>query len=106
MKEYTIERSNGIPLSFSGQIVARVSSGPKNGEATHKKRWTVLILYKTTGGQYVCSQIGKTQIEGEQERVKAIVAKDAAAIIDFFGAGPLAAALYRELGIKPVKRVS
>lgn len=105
MKEYVIERNNGIPLSFTGQIVARVSSGPEGGRGTHKPRWTVLILYKTSGGQFVCSQIGKTQIVGEKERVKAIVATTEQEITDFFGIGPLAAALYSKLGIRIVKRV-
>lgn len=105
-KEYTVERDNGIPLTFTGHIMARATSGPSGGEGTHKVRWTILKLYKTLSGQYVCEQIGRTQIPGEVDRRKAIVVTTADQITEFFGTGPLAQKLYREVSKANAARVA
>lgn len=96
-KEYTVTRDNGMPIKFNGFLMARASSGPEGGAGTHKVRWTILKLYRTVAGQFVCEQIGRTQVKGEVDRKKAAVVILPHEVETFFGTGPLAQKLYREI---------
>lgn len=93
-KTITVERDNAPALRFSGEEIASVSS-----KASDSSRWTVLKLFRTAGGKYICQSIGKTYWEKETDRYSGDVADDEAGVIAFFGQGRLAKELYDDAGI-------
>ena len=94
--EYDIENDDAPNLKFEGELLAIASSYKPGSE-----RWTVLELYKTEKGKfYVCVEVGKTMIEGEHQRQKAIFVSDLAEVRDYFGYGWLAKNLYRGADIE------
>ena len=99
MKTYVIHNDNAPDVRFTGELLASVTS---RGDGDSCGRWTNLDLYKTAGGKYVCHQIGVTCREGERDRYRVEVCADEAEVIDFFGHGWLAKALYDESGILDV----
>lgn len=99
---YTIERDNAPDLRFRGEIIASASSKqPYGGNG----RWTVITLYKTASGKYVCETEGKTQWQGELNRYDAAVCNTVAEVIAEFGHGWLAKELYAEAGIEDVEEI-
>jgi len=55
-----------------------------------------LALYRTQGGKYICSQIGRTQWQREHDRHSGAVCETAECVCEFFGNGWLAKELYAE----------
>lgn len=99
----TIERDNDRDLTFVGEELAQVSSADPYGN--NGGRWTVLKLFKTRGGKYVCQSIGRTQWQGERDRYAAEVCDTEAQVIAFFGQGRLAKEIYADVGIVNVQHV-
>lgn len=92
---------DGAPnIRFTGEVVASVSS--KSHDST---RWTVLTLYKTKGGKFICHSKGYSNFIGESTRYSGTVASDAAGVIAFFGHGRLAKELYDDAEIENVQDV-
>ena len=67
-KPITVLRDNDTDIQFDGVLIAEVSSAEFNPGI---KRWTVLALYRTRAGAYICEQIGCSDIKGEIERCSA-----------------------------------
>lgn len=103
METITLERDDDRDVRFAGERVAEVSShhyeGPRN------TRWTELTLYRTTGGKWVCQEVGVTCWQGEHDRHAVHIADSEEALIRQLGTGWLAKALYANAGIECVEEV-
>lgn len=92
-----LERDNAADVRFSGEEVATASSrcheGPRN------VRWTELSLFRTAGGKWVCSQVGKSIVQGESDRHAVFIATTQTGLVELVGYGWLAKDLYAEAGI-------
>lgn len=99
METYTITNDNAADIRFTGEHLATASSkDPYNNGG----RWTVLRLYRTKGGKFICHEEGITQWQGERNRSKVTVCKTEAEVIAAFGHGRLAKEIYDEAGIEAV----
>lgn len=99
METYTITNDNAADIRFTGEHLATASSkDPYNNGG----RWTVLRLYRTKGGAFICQEEGITQWQGERDRSKVTVCKTEAEVIAAFGHGRLAKEIYDEAGIEAV----
>jgi hypothetical protein len=99
METITLTNDNAPDVRFTGELVASASSkDPYNNGG----RWTVLRLYRTKGGSFICQEEGVTQWQGERDRSKVTVCKTEAEVIATFGHGRLAKEIYDEAGIEAV----
>ena len=108
MNTITIERDNNADIRFTGELLGEVCSSPDRARSDFSGstgRWTVLRLYRTRGGRYVCAQEGHTQWIGEDTRYSAAVCDDVKGVVDFFGYGWLAKELYDECAIDAAEQV-
>ena len=78
-----VKRDNDKDIKFTGNLIAEISSKKPVDDI----RWTELQLYRTQGGKFICSEIGRTTIEGEHNHHKADVCEDHDEVINFFGYG-------------------
>lgn len=104
MDTITLTRDDARDVRFSGEEIASVSSrdpvsGPRN------TRWTELTLYRTASGRLVCSEVGRTQWQGEHDRHRVYIADDGADLVGELGTGWLAKELYDEAGIECIEDV-
>lgn len=102
METIEVKNDNAPNIRFTGEEVAQVNSKSAYNDGG---RWTVLKLYRTKSGKFICQSIGRTQWQGETDRYSAQVAEDHAGVIEFFGHGRLAKDLYREADISDVQDV-
>lgn len=106
METFTLEIDNEPSLRFTGELVANVASSDNQATGSSYSgqtgRWTELLLYKTTGGKFVCHQIGRTRWEGERDRFSGKVCKSLEEVKAFFGHRWLAKELYHEAKIDDV----
>jgi hypothetical protein len=108
METFTLKVDNAPSLRFTGELLAEaISSGESNRKSYSGDpgRWTVLELYKTIGGKFVCHQIGRSVREGERNRFSSKVCETHDEVIAFFGHRWLAKELYDEAGIDDVVEV-
>ena len=116
-KEQLVIRDGKADLAFTGTLLA--SAAPPS---TGQERWEEYRIYETNGGKHVFSNVTRSVFAEEQDHHKAEVFEPAPssvpsqllrsardltrsrplawtdAAVTFFGYGPLAKALYRELG--------
>lgn len=92
MEEFVITRDRDRDIRFVGELIAEVDNS-LNGNGP-RGRWFELRIYRTKGGRYVCSRIGRTHFQHEVDRHEAVIVDDHSGIIAFFGAGGLAKAIY------------
>lgn len=106
-KEFLIKCDGAPDLIFEGELLASVNNKQSNTKSGKIKngRWTVLELYRTKGGKFVCSKVGRSEKEGEHQQHTAAACSDEQAVIEFFGQGWLSKALYEQAGIENVVRV-
>jgi|SRR5690554_882060 len=108
MQEYFIKTVGAPDVSFCGELLATASSENIASKMRGKKnnsRWTVLELYKTEAGAFVCVNIGRSSKPGEVDQAKVEVVETEKAVIDFFGQGWLSKELYETAGIENVIRI-
>ncbi len=103
MRKITVERDNAPDLIFEGEKIASATSQDRSRETG---RWTILRLYKTKSGKFVCHEIGATQWQGERERNRAGVFELESDVVGFFGYGWLAKELYGEAEINAVEEIT
>ncbi|WP_029889833.1 hypothetical protein [Polycyclovorans algicola] len=99
---YTVYSHLGPHIQFTGEIVAEVQS---SGEFGHKfsgeiGSWTVLALYRTIGGRYICQLAEMNIIQGRANRIRAVVVDEITQVREFFGEGWLADELYAEIEVE------
>lgn len=102
METITVTRDNDSDIRFTGEEIASASS---HSPYDCSGRWTVLKLYRTKGGKYVCSEVGRTQWQGESDRYSGTVCETPAEVIKYFGHGRLAKEIYDEAGFEDVVEV-
>ena len=108
MESFVIERDGDRAIRFTGELIATAASSPDTASSSYSRstgRWTELRLFRTKGGKFVCERVGYSQWQGEHDRHEAAVVATEAAVIEFFGLGWLAKALYAEAGIAAVEDV-
>lgn len=98
---FVVKRDNASDLEFHGKLAGFASNRkfPDQQEGEVKpnaptSRWTVLSLYQTKGGSFVCHQANYSINPGEHDKLEAIVTKDKDEVIKFFGYRWLAKKLY------------
>lgn len=91
MDKYTIIRSNGLPIRFSGALLASCDSSRGT-----KDKYTRLDLYRTDSGKYVSVEHGVTPGE---TKVWAYVHNDIDSVTAKLGHGWLSQELYRLSGL-------
>lgn len=82
-------------ITFEGEEESLVSSKRETGTG----RFTVHQVWKTSGGNYACAKIYKTQWQGENDNHLAKICKTHEEVISFYGLGEQAKDLYYKLGI-------
>lgn len=106
METITLEIDNAPNIKFTGEMIGGVSSSPdqamNSSWSGETGRWTILRLYKTKGGKYICHQIGKTQWQGERDRFSGKVCDTLEEVVEFFGQRWLAKELYCDAGMQDV----
>lgn len=109
MEDFTIFRDGEKNLKFMGDLVASSSSSPDSSSSYYSGsngRWSVMKLYKTQAGKFICQLIGRTQWSGEKDRYSGAVCATEAEVIEFFGHGDLAKDLYVGAGIDDAESVA
>lgn len=107
-EEFVVQNDNEPDIAFTGQELACARSTGEHSFSNYSGstgRWTELALYRTAKGKYICSEIGRTQWQGEHDRYRAHVCDTEQEVIDFFGHGWLAKDLYAEANISAVVHV-
>lgn len=103
MEQFTVQRDNAKDLTFTGELLAKVSSSDNNASGSSYSgqtgRWQVLSLYRTKSGKFVCQRIDRTRWQGERDSYSAAVCEDHSQVVEFFGSGWLAKDLYDEAGV-------
>lgn len=105
METITLPSDNAPSIRFKGERIARTSSSPDTANSYYSGttgRFTILELYRTASGKYVCHSVGVTQWQGEHDRYKTAVCETVEGVINFFGHGWLAKDLYSDAGIEDV----
>lgn len=101
MEQFTIDRADRAPLTFTGELIAKAASHPDrahDGWSGQTGRWQTLALYRTVAGRYVCQSTRHTMWQGESDTCEAEAVGDPAGIVAFFGHSWLAKLLYRKAG--------
>lgn len=109
MEKFTVEREGARDLTFTGELLAKVSSSDNNASGSSYSgqtgRWQVLSLYRTQAGKFVCQRIGRTRWQGERDSHEAAVCEDHNQVVEFFGHNWLAKDLYSEGGISACEAI-
>ena len=79
IEEITINRTGQPPLRFKGEKIGKGSTW----QASKCTRWTVVEIYKTSGGKYVAEVVHRTQWEGESDRREATSKATPAEVIEW-----------------------
>jgi len=77
MKQYSIERDGKRNLTFQGDLLG-TGGGYRNDCGG---RWTEIEIYRTKGGKFILSIVGRTQWQGESQRHAASIHETEAEVI-------------------------
>jgi len=105
---WVIKKDSGRDLKFSGTRIAEACESPNNSSPNYSGetgRWTEYRLYRTTGGNYVCEILCRTQWQGEHDSTQTLVTKDKQEVFNFFGDSWLAKELYQDWGEEYVEEI-
>ncbi len=80
MENYIVKRDGDRDLKFTGTVIADVSSHSYQGP--NQNRWSEITVYRTKGGKYVVSTIGRTCWQGEHDRHGATLCDTPEAVVD------------------------
>ncbi|MDH5188493.1 MAG: hypothetical protein OEW37_05995 [Rhodospirillaceae bacterium] len=103
METYTVEIDNQPNVKFTGKKIGGASTSNNQASSYYSGtvgRWTVLRLYQTAKGKYICEQINYTQHQGEHNRFSGAVCETLDEVFKFFGYRWLAKELYDDAGIE------
>lgn len=101
-ENWVVNRDGEPDLKFTGDMLASASSSANQASPDYSGstgRWVELKLFRTSGGNYVCSQVSKTQWQGEQDGYSGAVCKSIEEVFTFFGHGKLAKEIYADAGL-------
>lgn len=80
MKKYRLKRDGEKDIQFKGELIGEGSSQSHSGPCSN--RWTEIDIYRTEGGKYVVSIIGRTCWQGETDRFQAVICDTPADVVD------------------------
>jgi len=104
----TVERDDAPDIEFLG---VKIASSASSGDHSHPDfsgstgRRTIIRLYRTKGGKFVCERIERSNWVGERDHYEAHICDKPSEIFEFFGHGWLAKSLYAEAGISATVEV-
>ena len=101
---FRLELDDVPNLQFTGVLIEEVSEKDEDYE-DNLNRWCALQLYQTSGGRYVCCREDITRWQGEEDHRIGQVCSTHEEIVDFFGHGSLAKALYDLADIPHDRRI-
>jgi hypothetical protein len=99
MTQYKPSRDNERDIRFSGTRLAEICSSADRAHPDYcgeTGRWNKLSLYRSEAGKYVCRNERLTQWHGEKSQSSVGVCQTLDEVVEFFGGGWLAKALYAE----------
>jgi hypothetical protein len=118
-KEFTVTRDGDRDLKFRGTLLA--SAAP---ECRGQERWREYRVYKTVGGKYVLSRVGRSVLHNERDKFEAFMWNSdqpgteygdllsgprekvlSDVLVDFFKLDQLAKQLYAKLNIDTTTRI-
>ena len=107
-KEFTVQREGEPDLKFRGTLIASVAP-----ECYGQDRWREYRVYKTAGGTYVFSNIGRSIRSDERDKFQVKTWREPAflantfdeAVTNFFRFDQLAKQLYAKLNIDTTERI-
>jgi hypothetical protein len=108
-KETIVDRDGEPAIKFLGVEIASACDCGDRGHPNYSGstgRWTVLNLFRTKGGKLVCERIERTQWQGEHDQHSGLVCESERDVIEFFGHGRLAKAVYAEANINTAVEVA
>lgn len=97
MKEFIVRRDDARDIKFIGNVIGCVESSPNNAHQNYSRqvgKHSVLRLYRTKGGKYVCEKVAFSQWQGAHTAYMAAYCKTSDEVFEFFGAGWLETELY------------
>lgn len=100
-----LEYSGGCNFVIRGRKVCSVKSSPQRSDANFSGQpgnWSEYNLYRSLAGQFVCERIEHARGKDQKDIQGAKVCDDRSKVIEFFGDGWLAQALYEKADIAPV----
>ncbi len=103
MKTFTVKIDNAPNLRFTGELVATTQSFDDRSAGRRYSGfvgcWTVLMLFKTKGGKFICHQVDRSCLVGHRDLYSGKVCETHEDVKEFFGQGWLAQDLYANANI-------
>jgi len=86
-----------MPVHIDARVIGRAST-----ERSNSRHWTEFVVLQTRKGRVVCAEVGRTTVDGEEDRCKTIVVDRLHELPSVLGYSKLARKLYNELGLEEV----
>jgi len=87
-----VVQSDGRTLQFEGELLGHATSRDEPG----LQRWNEISIYKTSMGNYVAAQVGKSLVPGEVDRSDGRSSKEPRDIVKFLARRGFLTATARE----------
>ena len=100
-EQFVVEPDDGPTLKFTGKLLAEASTTDDVTSlyfSGSTGRWTVLKLYQTKSGKFICERVEHNRLFPPITDTQACIFQDRAFVTKFFGWGALAKKLYEEAG--------
>ena len=97
METFTVHRDGSRPLRFTGTRLATARSSSERARDDYSGQVgirEILELYQSQRGDYIAARTRITQWQGKHDTYEALVSASKDAIVEFFGFGWLAMAIY------------
>lgn len=114
MEKFTLKRTGDKDLRFTGELMGEAQSSFNNASPVYSGatgRRTLLQLYRTDKGKYVCRRVEETIWQGERDFHTVAVVDTVDEAVAFFAdeydgsIGWLAAWLFEDAGIELVEEI-
>lgn len=99
-RTYTLPRDGEPYLSFTGRLMAEVST-----ERPGSDHWVELRAYRLPDGRLVGEEVRRSDRQNQRDHHKAAVLLDERELVSFFGRGPLAQELYEIAKVQDTEHV-
>lgn len=99
METYEVEVTDAPNIKFTGECLGQVTGPKVTGQ------WTILLLYKTQAGSFVCSQKTFSIWVGARDYFSGEVCQTLGGVQEFFGFSDLAKELYEEAGLPTAREI-
>jgi len=103
MTDYVVKRTGKRPLRFKGAVLGRADESFNNAHPDYSGaagRADSLILYITSGGNYVAQWDRNTRWQGQHDKTYAELCRTWDEVMTFFGHSRLAQELYADANLE------